>query len=51
MLALWVILWAVVAFLNTQFTLGLGIAISSGFMALAILGPLWEIVAVRTGVK
>lgn len=51
MMALWVILWAVVAFLNSQFTLGLGIAVSSGFMALAILGPLWEIVAVRTGVK
>ena len=51
MMALWVVLWGVVAFLNSQFTLGLGIAVSSGFMALAILGPLWEIVAVRKGVK
>lgn len=42
---LWVILWVVVSFFNAYFTLGHGIALSGGFMALAVLGPLWEIVA------
>lgn len=40
-----IILWVVVSFFNAYFTLGHGIALSGGFMALAVLGPLWEIVA------
>lgn len=44
---LWVILWAVVSFLNSHFTLGHGIALAGGFLALAVLGPLWEIIALR----
>lgn len=46
-IALWAVAWAAVAFLNTSFTLVHGIAAASAFMVLAIVGPLWEIVAVK----
>lgn len=48
---LWVILWVVVSFFNAYFTLGHGIALSGGFLALATLGPLWEIVALNRAGK
>ncbi|MFC6145845.1 hypothetical protein [Corynebacterium nasicanis] len=47
MIAVWVVAWLIVSVLNSHFTLGHGIALSAAFMSLAILGPLWEIVAVK----
>lgn len=47
MIGVWVVLWVVVSFLNSSFTLGHGIALAAGFMAVAVLGPIWDIVAVN----
>lgn len=47
MMVVWVILWVIVAFLHGCFSPGHGIALSSAFLAAAVLGPLWEICAMR----
>ncbi|MDO5669031.1 MAG: hypothetical protein Q4G50_03410 [Corynebacterium sp.] len=51
MMVVWVILWAATTILNSHFTLGHGTAVAAAFLAAAVIGLVWEVTALKKGVK
>jgi len=51
MMAAWVILWTITSVFNAHFTLGQGVAMAAAFLAAAAIGLVWEVVALKKGVK
>ena len=51
MMPAWTILWTITPVFNGHFTLGLGVAIASASLAAAVIGLVWEVVALKKGVK
>lgn len=51
MMAVWIILWTITSVFYGHFTLGLGVAMASAFLVAAVIGLVWEVVALKKGVK